>query len=398
MSVIMAALLIGCLLSGCVKQGLTDGGTSRQGEGSSIDEPQTATLPSELTQTESNTALATEPTTGVSSAVMQVFDSMTLEEKVGQLFFSRCPQYGGVEEVEKYHLGGLVMFAVNFEGKNPQNTREETASYQQSSQIPLLIAVDEEGGSVTRVSCYSAYRDRRFYSPRWIFNNGGVDALAEDTQEKCEFLLDLGINVNLAPDCDISTDESDFMYSRSIGKNAVITSQCIHTMVSAMCRNKVGCSLKHFPGYGNNGDTHTDIITDNRPYGTFAETDFLPFQAGIEAGAGCVMVSHNIVTCMDGEHPASLSPEVHRVLRQDLGFNGVVITDDLSMSAITLYTDGASAAVAALKAGNDMLCCSDIDTQYAAVLNAVNSGEIAEQRIDESVIRILQWKYDLGLL
>lgn len=160
----------------------------------------------------------------------------------------------------------------------------------------------------------------------------------------------------------------------------------------------MGCVLKHFPGYGNNVDTHTGVAVDERPYETFQKEDFLPFEAGVQAGAGCVLVSHNIVTCRDGEAPASLSPEWHRVLREELGFTGCIITDDLVMDAIQEYCDASSAAVQAVQAGNDLLCCSDYETQYPAVLAAVESGELSEERIEESALRVLRWKEELGLL
>lgn len=347
------------------------------------------------------TAAVTEETaaeTSAADAVAELLASMTIEEKVGQMFLARCPVTGGVEAIGQYHFGGIVMFAANFDGKTSEDTIAETASYQSASKIPLLIAVDEEGGTVTRISRFTSYRSSKFLSPRELYAQGGFELIKSDTAEKCELLLSLGVNVNLAPVCDISTNLDDFMYYRSLGQDAATTSEYVTDVVNVMNGYKVGCSLKHFPGYGSNGDTHTDIITDTRDYSVFEQSDFLPFSAGIEAGAGSVMVSHNIVTCIDADYPASLSAKMHKVLRDTLGFDGVITTDDLSMSAITLYTDGSSAAVAAVEAGNDMLCCSDYITQYAAVLDAVQNGRITEERIDESVTRILKWKQSLGLL
>ena len=160
----------------------------------------------------------------------------------------------------------------------------------------------------------------------------------------------------------------------------------------------MGSALKHFPGYGDNGDTHTDIITDTRPLGAFVSGDLLPFQAGIDEGTDIVLVSHNIVSCMDPDYPASLSPTVHALLRNTIGFDGVIMTDDLVMSAITEYTDGKSAAVQAVIAGNDLLCCSDYAVQVPAVIEAVKSGVISEERINESAKRIIQMKLDLGII
>ena len=124
----------------------------------------------------------------------------------------------------------------------------------------------------------------------------------------------------------------------------------------------------------------------------------MPFIAGIEAGARCVLISHNVVKCMDTVNPASLSEKVHQVLREELGFNGVIITDDLVMDAITGVTDESKAAVKAVLAGNDMLISSSYEKQIKAVIDAVNSGEIPEDTINKSVVRILCWKMALGLI
>jgi len=262
----------------------------------------------------------------------------------------------------------------------------------------MVIAVDEEGGTVNRVSLYGQFCSSPFLSPQDLYAQGGWDAVTADTREKCALLKSLGINVNLAPVCDVSTNAGDFIYSRSFGQDAELTSQYVRTVVGAMNGSGVGCVLKHFPGYGNNVDTHTGVAVDDRPYSTFEDSDFLPFEEGLDAGAGAVLVCHNIVSCMDGASPASLSAAVHDILRGDLGFGGVIITDDLSMDAIRDFSGGEAAAVLAVEAGNDMLCCTDYADQYEAVLVAVQSGEISRERLDESVRRILEWKIGLKIL
>jgi beta-N-acetylhexosaminidase len=160
----------------------------------------------------------------------------------------------------------------------------------------------------------------------------------------------------------------------------------------------MGSVLKHFPGYGNNVDTHTGIAYDNRTYETFLNSDFLPFQAGIDSGANMVLVSHNVVSCMDSQTPASLSSQVHKILREELKFTGVIITDDLAMDGVRNFAEDTKIAVQAVKAGNDMLCCTDFEVQIPAILEAVKQGEITEERIDESVLRILELKISLGII
>ena len=208
----------------------------------------------------------------------------------------------------------------------------------------------------------------------------------------------LDINLNLAPVCDVSQNPEDYIYPRTLGLDAEQTARYVQTVVSEMTAQGMGCVLKHFPGYGGSQDTHTAIARDDRPYEAFAQSDFLPFQAGIEAGAGMVLVSHNIVSCMDNQYPASLSPAVHNILREELGFQGVIVTDDLAMSGAEDFAGAEQAAVLAVLAGNDLLCCTDYQLQIPAVLQAVKDGTISLARIDQSVLRILELKVELGLL
>ena len=328
---------------------------------------------------------------------------MTLEEKVGQLFFIRCPASSQVEYIAEYRPGGVLLFLRDFQNSAGEwlTFEELTAnldSYQAASSIPLLIGVDEEGGTVARASQNPNLFPQRFRSPQKIFEKGGMTAIATDAFDKSVGLLDLGINVNFAPVADVSTDPSDFIYRRAFGKSAEETAEYVRTVVTEMESARIGSVLKHFPGYGNNEDTHTGIAVDERPYETFVSSDFLPFAAGIEAGADSVLVSHNIVTCMDNALPASLSPDGHRILREELGFDGVIMTDDLIMDAVKGYADSGSATVLAILAGNDMLVSSDFTREITEVLSAVNDGTIPMEMIDSAVRRVLSWKYDLGLL
>ena len=323
---------------------------------------------------------------------------MTLSDKVGQMFIARCPSVDADIYAKKYSLGGYILFGQDFKNSDPETFKSTLQSYQDAVNIPMFIAVDEEGGIVNRASRYPQFREKPFPSPQELYKEGGFDAVKKDAKEKSEFLLDLGINMNFAPVCDISQSPDDFMFDRSIALNPEDTATYVKTVVSEMNSAGIGSVLKHFPGYGDNADTHTDIVVDTRPYEAFVNYDFLPFKAGIDEGAGVVLVSHNIVECMDKERPASLSPEVIRILREELRFNGLIITDDLVMDAIGLYTDNESAAVEAVIAGNDLLCCTDFTEQIPAVIKAVEDGRITEERINESVLRILEYKMELGII
>ncbi|MCB6993804.1 beta-hexosaminidase [bacterium 210820-DFI.6.37] len=326
-------------------------------------------------------------------------ESMTLEEKVGQMFLA-CVSDSGAdpEDISTWRPGGYLFFADFFESRSTKEAADRIAAFQDAAKIPMLMAVDEEGGTVTRVSRFPAYRGQPFASPMELYRSGGLAAVLEDTEEKSSLLLSLGVNVNLAPVCDMTEDKDSFIYARTLGQDAETTAEYTAAVVKSMKESGIGSALKHFPGYGGNADTHTGIATDTRDYDQFLSHDFLPFQAGIEAGAPCVMVSHNIVTCMDAEVPASLSSEVHRILRETLGFEGVILTDDLSMDGVQDYIDDEDMAVAAIQAGNDLLCASQYQTQIPAVIDAVKSGELSEEQITDSVIRILRWKQELGLL
>ncbi len=329
-----------------------------------------------------------------------VLAAMSLEEKVGQLFVARRPQDDAtaMAAVTDYHLGGFTLYACDFEHRDPASVRALMASYRASAKIPLLVAIDEEGGRVTRASMYPAFREERFPNPRTLFAAGGYEAVDRDTREKAAFLLDLGINFNYAPVCDLSADPERFIFDRTFSDDPHATAEYARTVVTAMNDCHLVGSIKHFPGYGDNVDTHTLVAHDGRPWEQFTACDLLPFIAGIEAGAPIVMIAHNIVSCLDPDIPASLSPAVHKLLREDLHFDGIIMTDSLDMNAITLYTGDRAAAVQAVLSGNDLLCCSSYDKQIPAVLEAVRDGTIPESRIDESVLRVLKLKEAYGIL
>ena len=330
--------------------------------------------------------------------VRQMISDMSLEQRVGQLFLARCNADTAAADIRQYHLGGLVLFGSDFENQTPNSMCQTIAAYQNSAEKPLLIAVDEEGGDVTRISQFPAFRDRRFSSLRKRYDQGCLEGVLAEEEEKCRLLSDLGINVNLGPVCDITTEPEAFMYSRSLGQDAQTTAEVTASTVNLMNAFSIGSVLKHFPGYGNNVDTHTGIAVDTRALSELEERDLVPFTAGIQAGCGAVMVGHIIVEALDRELPASLSPAVHRYLREELGFSGVIMTDDLVMQAITDQYGAGEAAVMAVLAGNDLLCSTEYAVQYQAVLQAVLDGRIDIDVLNSALRNVLEWKISLGLL
>ena len=332
--------------------------------------------------------------------------SMTLAEKVGQLFFLRCPSSDAEAAVAQYHLGGILLFTQDYKDASgdwltQDAFAEKLAALQDAAEsdtgIPLLIGSDEEGGTVTRASRNPNLFPSKFPSPQSLFETVGLEGLLADTQQYNSRLHSLGITVNFAPVCDVSTNPKDFIYERSFGQNAQTTADYIAQVVAAMSDAGIASVLKHFPGYGSNADTHTGIAVDERPYEQFLAEDYLPFAAGIGAGAPFVLVSHNIVTCLDSSYPASLSAAWHEQLRSHLGFEGVILTDDLDMGAVKAYADGGNIAVLALQAGNDMIVCSDL-TQIGAVIAAVQDGTLSEETIDSACRRVLAAKQSLLLI
>lgn len=343
------------------------------------------------------------------AALLALLESLTLEEKVGQLFFVRVPAENAVEDIITYHLGGYLLFGRDTQNKTANELIQTIAFYQAAAELPLLIGVDEEGGTVVRVSSNPHLRSKKFSSPGKLWKEG-LDALLRETREKSILLKSLGFNVNLAPVADVSTNSGDFIYDRTTGMDAEETADYTARVTEAQSFYGLGSVLKHFPGYGNNKDTHTGVAVDERSMETFLEQDFLPFQAGIAVEETvwpsgelrrlrpAVLVSHNIVNCMDPELPASLSPEVHRILREDLGFDGVVMTDDLAMDAVKAYAVDGNVAVMSIQAGNDLVVTTDYRTQIPRVIQAVKDGTLEEEAIDGACLRVLRWKLELGLL
>lgn len=377
----IAALLLAAVLAGC---------------GAEEPEPVPETTePTEITEpvTEPETEPLPEP-----DPVEEALERMTVEEKIGQLFLARCPEKDAAADAKKYHLGGYILFGRDFADKLPENVRQKIAEYQASAEIPMLIAVDEEGGTVCRVSSQSAFRAEKFPSPRSLWKQGGMELVLSVESEKAYLLRSLGINVNMAPVVDVTTVPGAFMYDRSLGQSPEVTGEFAVEASRRMAEYGVGSVLKHFPGYGSNADTHTDMAVDNRSLETLENADLVPFAMGIEGGCGAILISHNVITALDGELPASLSPAVHEYLRETIGFDGVIITDELSMGAVAERYGAGEAAVMAVNAGNDILCTTDYRNQFRALLEAAEDGRISGQTLDSAVRRVLNWKKQLGML
>lgn len=328
----------------------------------------------------------------------KVLMQMSLEEKVGQLFLVRYPEEDAEKLVDDYKLGGYIWFAHDFENKTPGQVQAETTSLQENSAINLLMAVDEEGGTVTRISLYPQFRARPFESPYDAYINGSWEKVQSSEEEKAILLKDLGFNLNLAPVADVTVSPEDFIYDRSFSTDPDLVAQFIELSLAVSSEADIGAVLKHFPGYGANSDTHVGIAYDDRTLEELEGRDFISFKVGIKAGVDAILVAHNVMTQIDSEVPATLSPAVIRLLRENLAYDGVIMTDDLIMEGLTQFATAPEAAVLAVEAGNDLLISSEITIQWSAVLEAVKSGRISEERLDASVLRILRMKFKLGII
>ncbi len=327
-----------------------------------------------------------------------LMNTMSLEEKVGQMFLVRYPDNNVIQEIKTDTPGGYILFSKDFDGQTKNSILKELNECQEASKVDLLLGVDEEGGTVVRVSNHTAFRSTKFLSPQSLWKKGQLPLILSDSKEKSELLKSIGLNMNLAPVADVSTSPNDFIYARSYGRGAEKTATYVSELINTMNESGMISTMKHFPGYGNNTDTHTGIAIDERPYSTFETSDFLPFKSGIEAKGPTILVNHNVVKCMDESKPASLSEKVHDILRKDLEFSGIVMTDDLAMDAVKTYVENGEAAVQAVIAGNDMIISSDFVTQKNQVVNAVKNGKISEEIINKAVRRILALKYSYQII
>lgn len=320
---------------------------------------------------------------------LEKLKEMSLDEKIAQIFLVRYPD-DGTSVLEKYQFGGYVFYAKDFENKSYDEVKKMLNDLQSVSKIPILTAVDEEGGKVVRISSNPKLVNEPFKSSRELYLEGGFEAIKEDTINKSKLLFDLGINLNLAPVIDVSVNSNDYMYSRALGEDSSVTSKYAKEVIKASKGLGVSYTLKHFPGYGNNADTHNGKAIDNRSYEDILKNDLPPFEAGIDEGAEAVLVSHNIVNSIDSNNPASLSTSIHNLLRNKLKFGGIIITDDLAMGA-TKDIDGAT--LKAILSGNDLIITTDYEKSINSVKEAISNKVIDESLIDRLAFRIIAWKY-----
>lgn len=339
--------------------------------------------------------------------VQDLIAGMSLEEKVAQMFFVTPENLTGVDAatqagettrqaLTQYPVGGLIYFSKNIYDEEQLTTMIRNS--QSYSEIPLFIGVDEEGGSlVARIANHPNFDVEKFPDMAEIGATGDPSRAYEVGSTIASYLKDYGFNLDFAPDADVLTNPNNTAIGvRSFGSDPDMTAQMVEQAVKGFQDHQVSAVIKHFPGHGGTTtDSHNGAAIVDRSLEELRIAEFLPFEAGIQAGVDMVMVGHlQVPQVISDDTPASLSSEmITDVLRNELGYDGIVITDSLSMGAITTYYTSADAAVKCIQAGGDMLLMPySFMEAYQGVLDAVNSGEISEERINESVTRILKVK------
>ena len=331
---------------------------------------------------------------------------MSLEDKVAGLFIITPEQLTGVgtaiqagegtqEALKKYPVGGLVYFAKNIQSADQlKEMLAKTVSY---ATYPLFLGVDEEGGSVARVADQLKLTN---VGPMADIGAGGDPGAAYTAGQTIgNYLKDYGFNLDFAPVADVLTNpDNKVIGDRAFGSDAAVVSHMVASAVQGLQDTGVSACIKHFPGHGDtSGDSHEGAVETDRTAEEMQGTEFLPFQAGIEAGTDMVMVGHISAPGLTGGDaaPASINENIITgVLRRQLGYDGIVITDAMNMSAISEYYTADEAAIKALKAGADMILMpEDFVTAYEGVIAAVKDGTIDENRINDSLKRVYRVKY-----
>lgn len=346
------------------------------------------------------------------SAAQGILDSMSLDEKICQLFMVRpeaLSQQTAVTKAEaslttqlaQYPVGGIVLFQDNL--INREQCIALISGCREASRIPLLIGVDEEGGTVSRLGINENMGVTKFPPMEEIGIGGTEEDAYEIGRTLGRQLRELGFNLDFAPVADIrSNPQNTVIGNRAFSSDPNKAAELVTACVKGFSLEDLISCVKHFPGHGDTmQDSHDEYASTDKTLDQLRQAEFLPFISGIKAGVPMVMVGHIAAPAVTGDKlPASLSHMiVSEILRKELKFQGVIVTDAMDMGAITAAYSPGQAAVMALQAGCDLILMpQDLEQAVSSVREAVDSGTLTIQRIDESVIRILELKSSYGLL
>lgn len=344
--------------------------------------------------------------------VQNILESLTLEEKIGQLFIAafrydsnnkplQILDLSTRQKIHKCHPGGVILFSQNI--KTIPQTQKLIKDMQAISNIPLFIAIDEEGGRISRLNNSEKMHATRLPGNEVLGKTGDPEMAYEVGALLGRELSSLGFNMNFAPVADINTNpENPVIGDRSFGSDPNKVADMVEAMVRGMQEQNVCAVLKHFPGHGDTAsDTHTGAVVINHNIERLRTNEFIPFERGISAGADGIMTAHiKAPQITKDELPATLSGKfLKEILRDEMGFERLIITDALEMGAISKYWTSADAAIKAIEAGADMLLIPEsLEEAFEALIEAVRQGRITEERLDRSVRRVLSVKNDRGIL
>jgi len=325
---------------------------------------------------------------------------MNLDEKIGQMIFSGVDGTEMTADTEEmistYHVGGIILFANNIDSPSQTVTfLNDIKDANPSNSSPLLLGVDEEGGRVTRMPDDVT----SLPNSRSIGNLNDPDLSYEVGTILGKQMNEMGFNLDFAPVLDVNSNpDNPVIGNRSFGDNLEIVSRLGIETMKGIQDEQIISVIKHFPGHGDTGvDSHLELPKVNKSYDELKELELVPFQNAIDNGADVTMIAHILMPKIDPDYPASMSGEViTNMLREDAGFDGVVITDDLTMQAITDHYDIGQAALQSVKAGSDLMLVAheydNVENVFRTLKEAVENGELSEERIDESVRRIQDLK------
>ncbi len=338
-----------------------------------------------------------------------ILDSMTLEEKVCQMFIIEHEQLLGRSSavtssgektkaaIEKYPVGGIVYFAQNI--KTPSQCTDMIKNIQSYSEVPLFIAVDEEGGKVARIANNKKMGTTKFPNMASITDDNEAYNVGYTIGSE---IKRFGFNLDFAPVADVNSNpDNPVIGVRSFDADPTTVAGRVKSIVKGFNSSGMLCTLKHFPGHGDTKtDSHTGYTEITKTLDELKACEFIPFKSGADAGADFVMVGHLSAPQITGNKlPATLSKKMIDLLKNEVGFNGLIITDSMQMNAITDNYTSSEAAVLAVKAGVDIILMPDnFKNAVNGIVKAVENGEISEARINRSVLKILQTKIDHGII
>ncbi len=357
-----------------------------------------------------DTGSAAQTKTTKTEEVQNIVDSMSLEEKVAQLFLVQPEAIVDIgtataagdatkQAINKTPVGGFVYFSDNLQSE--QQVQDMLRNVQKYSEdrigLPAFLSVDEEGGTVARVASTGRFDVTDVGDMAKIGASGDVQQAKQAGDTIGTYLSDLGFNLDFAPDADVLTNpDNTVVKKRSFGSDPRVVSDMSLAVAQGLAQHQVYSVYKHFPGHGATaGDTHQGYAYTDKTLDELKQSELIPFENAIQNNAAFIMAAHISAPRVTGDDtPASLSKTmITDILRGQMGYDGIVVTDAMNMGAVTEQYTSAQAAVKALQAGADLvLMPEDFQEAYQGVLDAVKDGTLTEQRINESVTRIVKVK------